>query len=90
MWRTLVLEGFFGSENLAFRAASQSKTECTDLALKGDLAVLALLGESKLDNAGEGGILRLGKEFAPVGGADIGSWANGLGGTIGAVAGGLC
>lgn len=34
--------------------------------------------------------MRLGKEFAPVGGADIGRCVNGLGGMAGAVAGALC
>lgn len=72
---------------LALRAASQSNTEWKDLALKGDRA---LMGESTWDTAGEGGILRLGKEFAPVGGADIGSCVKGLGGIAGAVAGALC
>ena len=58
-------------EYRAFRAASQSKGERTDRALNGDRAV-ALRGESKLDIAGDGGRCRLGKEVAPVGGADIG------------------
>lgn len=34
--------------------------------------------------------MRLGKQFAPVAGADIGSWVKGLGGMAGAVAGLLC
>ncbi len=63
---------FLESANRAFKAASQSKTECTDRALKGDRTVLALRGESKLEMAGLGGSLRLGNEAAPVGGADIG------------------
>jgi hypothetical protein len=84
---TLVLEGFLVSASRTLRAASQSKGECSDLALKGDLAVLALSGEQTLDRAGEGGILRLGNEVAPVGGADMGgNWVNGLGGISGAVA----
>lgn len=69
-------------------AASQSKTELTDFALKGDLA---LRGESRWDTAGLGGSLKLGKAAAPVGGADIGGGATdvkGLGGTHAAVAGG--
>jgi hypothetical protein len=68
------------------RAASQSKTdEWTDRALKGDL-----IGESRLEIAGLGGSFRLGKVAGPIGGADIGmeELANGLGGTMGAVAGG--
>lgn len=48
---------FFIANFLAFKAFSQSKLVC-DLALNGDLA---LTGESKLEPAGEGGILRLGK-----------------------------
>lgn len=45
---TLVLEGFLASFNLlALRAASQSNTEWTDLALKGERTVLALMGESR-------------------------------------------
>ena len=64
---------FLASANRAFKAASQSKTECTDRALNGDLTVLALIGESKLEMAGLGGSLRLGKEAAPVGGADMGA-----------------
>lgn len=48
MCRTLVRDGlcFLASEKRAFRAASQSNTERTDRALKGDLTVLALSGES--------------------------------------------
>jgi hypothetical protein len=88
MWRTLVRDGFLFSAKRALRAASQSKGECIDRALKGDRAVLALSGESKLDTAGEGGILRLGNDVAPTGGADMGSCAKGLGGIGGAVAGG--
>ena len=88
MCLTLVREGFLGSAKRALRAASQSNGECTDLALKGDRAVLALRGESMLDAAGDGGIFRLGKAVAPVGGADMGSCAKGLGGTAGAVRGG--
>lgn len=58
-------------EYRAFRAASQSKGERTDLALNGDRAV-ALMGDSNVDMAGEGGMCKLGKEVAPVGGADMG------------------
>lgn len=86
MWRTLVREGFFfTSGKRALRAASQSKTEWTDRALNGDLA-----GLSRLEMAGLGGSLRLGKVAGPVGGADMGIdvLAKGLGGIIGAVAGG--
>jgi hypothetical protein len=43
-----------------------------------------------MEMAGEGGILRLGNESAPVGGADMGIWLKGLGGMAGAVAGPLC
>jgi hypothetical protein len=78
----------FLSENRAFNAASQSNTEWTDLALKGERRVLALSGESMLEMAGLGGSFRLGNEAAP-GGADIGAdVGNGLGGTTGAVVGG--
>lgn len=68
------------------RAASQSKTEWTDRALNGDL-----IGESTLETAGLGGSFRLGKVAGPIGGADIGidELTKGLGGTMGAVAGGL-
>lgn len=76
------------SARRALSAASQSKCECTDRALNGDRAVLAVAGESLLESAGETGILRLGKMFGPVTGADRGSAANGLGGIAGAVAGG--
>jgi hypothetical protein len=88
MCRTLVREGFFlRSGKRALRAASQSKTEWTERALKGERA---LMGESKLDTAGLGGSFKLGKVAGPVGGADIGGAevVNGLGGIIGAVAGG--
>jgi hypothetical protein len=79
---------FFCSANLALRAASQSKTECTERALNGDLAVEALRGESRHEMAGLGGSFMLGNTAAPVGGADIGMAAvKGLGGIIGAVAG---
>ena len=89
MCRTLVREGFcFFSAKRALRAASQSKTEWTDRALNGDLAVLGVIGESRLEIDGLGGNLRLGKLAAP-GGADMGTDAvKGLGGTMGAVAGG--
>lgn len=92
MCRTLVRVGFcfFCSAKRALRAASQSKTEWTERALKGERAVEALSGESMLDTAGLGGNLRLGKVAGPVGGADMGTevgW-KGLGGTMGAVAGG--
>lgn len=72
--RTLVRDGlcFLRSKRRALRAASQSTTECTDRALKGDLMALALSGDSRLDTAGLGGSLRLGKGAAPVGGADKG------------------
>lgn len=50
----------------------------------------ALSGDSRVDEAGLAGSFRLGKVAAPVGGADMGIWAeNGLGGTgAAAVAGG--
>lgn len=75
MCRTLVRDAlcFLASANRAFKAASQSKTECTDRALKGDLMVLALSGESMLEMAGLGGSLRLGNDAGPVGGADMGA-----------------
>ena len=57
------------------RAASQSNTEWTGLALKGDRAVLALNGESILETLGLGGTLRLGKQAGPVGGAVTFAWA---------------
>jgi hypothetical protein len=60
------------------RAASQSNGERTDLALNGDLAV-ALMGDSRVDMAGDGGTCKLGNEVAPVGGADMGSVGYGLG-----------
>lgn len=86
MWRTLVLAFcFFFSANLALRAASQSKTDWTERALKGERALRE--GESSMETAGEGGILRLGNESAPFGGADMGIWLKGLGGMGGAVAG---
>lgn len=70
------------------RAASQSKTEWTERALKGDRAVEALMGESRLDTAGLAGSLMLGKVAGPVGGADMGTEVGkGLGGKMGAVAG---
>lgn len=89
--RTLVREVFcFFSIKRALRAASQSNTEWTGLALKGDRTVLALIGESMLDTLGLGGTLRLGKQAGPVGGADMGvGQTKGLGGIIGAVAGGV-
>lgn len=83
MWRTLLLEALVAlqsCEYLALRAASQSNGDRTDLALKGDLAV-ALIGDSSVDIAGEGGICRLGNEVAPVGGADMGCVGYGLGAT---------
>lgn len=89
-WRTLVRDGFcfFCSAKRALRAASQSKTEWTERALKGDLTVLALIGESKLLMAGLGGSFKLGKEARLVGGADMGNGAvNGPGGMSDAVAG---
>ena len=52
---------------LALSAASQSKGDRTDLALKGDMTGVS----PGLDTAGEGGILRLGK-LAAAGGADMG------------------
>lgn len=90
MCRTLVREDFcFFSAKRALRAASQSNTEWTGRALKGDRAVVALRGESIWETAGLGGSLRLGKPAAPVGGADMGAEVGkGLGGTTGAVAGG--
>lgn len=91
MCRTLVLEGFcFFSAKRALRAASQSKTEWTGRALKGDRAVVALKGESRLETLGLGGSFKLGKVARPVGGADMGGveQVKGLGGTMGAVAGG--
>lgn len=39
------------------------------------------MGESSVDNAGDGGICKLGNEVTPVGGADIGWVGYGLGGT---------
>lgn len=53
--------------------------------------MLALMGESRLETAGLGGSLRLGKVAGPVGGADMGGAddVNGLGGITGAVAGGV-
>jgi hypothetical protein len=92
MCRTLVREDFcFFSSRRALRAASQSKTdEWTGLALNGDRTVLALIGESIFDTLGLGGTFRLGKHAAPVGGADMGAvHVKGLGGAMGAVAGGL-
>jgi hypothetical protein len=65
------LEALQSCEYRAFRAASQSNGERTDLALNGDRAV-ALRGESRLETAGETGTCKLGKEVAPVGGADMG------------------
>lgn len=62
------------------RAASQSNGERTDLALKGDLAV-ALMGDSMVESAGDGGMCRPGNDVAPVGGADMGWLGYGLGGT---------
>lgn len=64
------------------RAASQSKDERTERALKGDLMELgvALRGESSVEVAGEGGMCRLGKEATPVGGADRGYKGYGLAG----------
>jgi len=71
--RTLVLDllqlwlDLASANLLAFRAASQSNGDRTDLALKGDM-----MGVSPgLDAAGDGGILRLGK-VVPAGGADMG------------------
>lgn len=92
MCLTLVRVGFLFSANLALRAASQSKTEWTERALNGDLAVMgvALMGESTWEKAGEGGIFRLGKDASPFGGADMGSRVKGLGGIAGALAGTLC
>lgn len=92
MCRTLVREDFcFFSSRRALRAASQSNTdEWTGLALKGDRTVLALIGESIFDTLGLGGTLRLGKQAAPAGGADMGvAQVKGLGGAMGAVAGGV-
>lgn len=52
--------------------------------------MLALNGESMLDMAGLGGSLRLGNDAALVEGADIGAEVGkGLGGTAGAVKGGV-
>jgi hypothetical protein len=91
MCRTLVLLDldFFCSAYRAFSAASQSKTECRERALNGDMAVLGVKGESRQEMAGLGGSLRLGKLAGPVRGADMGAEVGkGLGGTNGAVAGG--
>lgn len=90
MCRTLVREDFcFFSAKRALRAASQSNAEWTERALKGDLTAEALMGESRFETAGLGGSFRLGKVAAPVGGADMGTGTlKGLGGTMGAVAGG--
>jgi hypothetical protein len=52
-------------------------------ALKGEPISLELIGESRLEMAGLGGTFKLGKQFAPVAGADMGSGAvNGVGGII--------
>ena len=88
MCLTLVLDGLalFCSAHRAFKAASQSNTERVERALKGDLA---LSGESRFEIAGLGGSLMLGKVIGPVRGADMGTISlKGLGGMIGAVAGG--
>lgn len=72
--RTLLCEGFVALESCEYRAlsaASQSNGERTDLALQGDLAV-ALMGDSNMETAGDGGMCKLGNEVAPVGGADMG------------------
>lgn len=61
------------------RAASQSNGERTDLALNGDL-IEALMGESRVDMAGDGGMCMLGYDVTPVGGADMGCVGYGLGG----------
>lgn len=61
-------------ESCAYRdlsAASQSNGDLVERALNGDLAV-ALMGDSRVDSAGEGGTSKLGKDVAPVGGADMG------------------
>lgn len=71
---TLLLEDLVALQSCEYRdlrAASQSKGERTDLALNGDL-MEALMGESSVDMAGDGGICKLGNVVAPVGGADMG------------------
>ena len=71
--RTLVLDllqlcvDLASANLLALRAASQSKGDRTDRALKGDMTGVS----PALDAAGEGGIRRLGK-VVPAGGADMG------------------
>lgn len=90
MCRTLTRDDFcfFTSPRRALRAASQSNTEWMDRALNGEPMSLELKGESRLEMAGLGGTFKLGKQFAPVGGADMGSGAvNGVGGTAVADAG---
>lgn len=72
--RTLLLEDLVALQSCAYRdlsAASQSNGERTDLALNGDL-IDALMGESNVDMAGDGGMCILGYDVTPVGGADIG------------------
>lgn len=79
--------GFFASRR-ALRAASQSNTEWMERALNGEPMSLELKGESRLETAGLGGTFKLGKQCAPVGGADMGKGAvNGVGGTAVADAG---
>jgi hypothetical protein len=81
--RTLLAEDLVALQSCeyrALRAASQSNGDRTDLALNGDLAV-ALMGESSVDMAGDGGMCKLGNDVTPVGGADMGCLENGLGGT---------
>ena len=90
MCRMLVRAAFcFLSAKRAFRAASQSKTEWIDLALREDRLVLALSGESTLEMAGLGGNLMLGN-LAAAGGADIGAEVgSGVRDTAGADTGGV-
>lgn len=69
---TLLVAGFEARQSVeyrALRAASQSNGERTERALKGERA----MGESIAETAGDLGTCRLGKDVAPVGGADIGS-----------------
>lgn len=72
--RTLLLVGLCALQSWeyrAFNAASQSKGDRTDLALKGD-RIVALRGESRLEAAGDDGTCRPGNEVTLIGGADIG------------------
>lgn len=75
MWRTLLFVGLCAlqsGEYRAFSAASQSNGDRADRALKGDLAMLALRGESMVDTAGDDGTCSPGNDVMLMGGADIG------------------